>query len=303
MPIAPSPAVKRACELLDVLRRHPAEAFSVSELGRRVGAPRATCDSILQALAGQGLVTRRDSDLRYELGPACLALGDAARSARPGLDAACTETELLARSTGAVAAVTVRDGTEVRVLQVFDFGPPIGLRTRPGQAVPLVPPFGAVFVAWAEADAADWIARGRAALRDDELRRYVRALAAVRRRGYSITVATRSGTPDLAVALEAMHSGRDADGARRARDEAVRRLMHSEYLPADVEGSPAVRLSQLSAPVFDGDGRVVAAVMLLGPEHDVTDVEISSLGDMVRAAARRATERAAGRIPTRTAPT
>ena len=229
MPIAPSPAVKRACELLDVLRRHPAEAFSVSELGRRVGAPRATCDSILQALAGQGLVTRRDSDLRYELGPACLALGDAARSARPGLDAACTETELLARSTGAVAAV--------------------------------------------------------------------------RRRGYSITVATRSGTPDLAVALEAMHSGRDADGARRARDEAVRRLMHSEYLPADVEGSPAVRLSQLSAPVFDGDGRVVAAVMLLGPEHDVTDVEISSLGDMVRAAARRATERAAGRIPTRTAPT
>ena len=39
---------------------------------------------------------------------------------------------------------------------VFDFGPAFGARARVGQSIPLVPPFGAVFVAWDPTDAEQW---------------------------------------------------------------------------------------------------------------------------------------------------
>ena len=59
---------------------HPTESFSVSALARELEVPRATCDTVLMGLAEGGLVVRRDDDLRYELGPSCIALGDAAAS-------------------------------------------------------------------------------------------------------------------------------------------------------------------------------------------------------------------------------
>ena len=103
MPISPSPAVRRACDLLGHLARHPTASFSVSELARVVDVPRATCDAVLQALAEHGFVIRRD-DLRYELGPSCIALGDAARAANPVLQAAAAEAETLARVSGSCTA-------------------------------------------------------------------------------------------------------------------------------------------------------------------------------------------------------
>src|SRR5438128_10557518 len=105
MPISPSPAVLRAGELLEHLARHPAQGFSVSELARLADVPRATCDSILQALAEHDLVARRAGDLRYELGAGCVAIGDAARSANSILRAAAVETEQLARTMGCGPAV------------------------------------------------------------------------------------------------------------------------------------------------------------------------------------------------------
>ncbi|MFD0853583.1 MarR family transcriptional regulator, partial [Actinomadura adrarensis] len=97
MPINPSPAVLRANRLLWHLARRPAESYSISELARMTGIPRASCDSVLQALADCGLVVRREPELRYALGDFCIALGDAAREANPVLHAAGREAEELAR--------------------------------------------------------------------------------------------------------------------------------------------------------------------------------------------------------------
>src|SRR5262245_45628336 len=147
MPITPSPAVLRACEVLAHLAEHPTESFSVSELARQVCVPRATCDAILQALAVHRFVARRD-DLRYELGPGGIAIGDAACVANPVLRAAKSEAERLAHAIGACVAICVRDGSSARVVEVFDSAPLFAPRARVGQVIPLVPPFGAVFVAW-----------------------------------------------------------------------------------------------------------------------------------------------------------
>jgi DNA-binding IclR family transcriptional regulator len=293
MPISPSPAVRRAGDLLGHLARHPTAAFSVSELARVVGVPRATCDAILQALADHGFVTR-NADLRYAIGPGCIALGDAARVANPVLEAAAVEAEALALQTSSCTAVCVRDADEARVAEVFDFAPPFGVRTGAGQSIPIVPPFGAVFVAWDRAGAERWLAEAESSLGDLQLERCRRALDAVRRRGYSVTVATPR-SPELIQALETLAGTPDAREARDARDALIREMRHSEYLAGELGEDAAVRLSQMSAPVFDRAGRTVAAIMLLGPEYEITSAELRTLGEQLVAGATRATANAGGR--------
>ena len=293
MPIHPSPAVLRACDVLEVLASSPSEPLSVSEVARRVSAPRATCDAVLLALAERNFVTRHD-DLRYELGRACIALGDAARTANSVLAAAAAEGEDLARRLSLCGAIATRDGDETRVAEVFDYGPPFGIRTQVGQSIPLRPPFGAVFVAWESPDGIrQWLGRADF-LDDDEESRYRAALDAVRARGYSVTTAI-DRRPALMSALEALVEQPDADDVRRARDEVMRQMTHSEYLPAGLDDSTVRRVSQLSGPVFDHTGQVAAAIMLLGPDYDVTSEEISALGTQLQQAATRATRAAGGR--------
>jgi DNA-binding IclR family transcriptional regulator len=293
MPINPSPAVVRACAVLDVLSRHPTEPLSLAEVARRTRTPRATCDAVLLALAAGGYVIRSDDDLRYVLGPRGISLGAAARLANPVLRAAAAEAEDLARRTSTCVAVATRDGDETRVADVFDFGPPFGIRTHPGQSIPLRPPFGAVFLAWDHADDIEqWLDSAELSA-EDERRRYRDALHAVRTRGFSVTIATER-RPDLVTALETLTERPDADDARRARDELMRQMTHSEYLPTGLDDGATRRVSQMSAPVFDRSGHISTAIMLLGPNYDVTSKEINALGDELMHAAHRATRAAGG---------
>ncbi len=306
MPLAPSPAVIRAADVLLALAAHPTRPFTVTELARRVGIPRATCSSLLLGLAERGFV-RRDAALRYELGQAGIVLGDAARAANPALRAAGLHAEALARAQSCVIAVTIRDGVQTRVASVFDFGPSFGIRPRAGDAIALVPPFGATFVAWEdEAQVRAWLQRADPPLTQAEVKRYHQALAAVRRRGFSITVSP-GRQPELATALERLLGDQSPDDPAPARDEAIRVVTHSEYLTSELDPRGSIRLTQVSAPVFqpDGDGelggpaglggKVAASIMLLGPSHDLTVSEITGLGELVLGAANRATGEIGGR--------
>ncbi|WP_248825913.1 IclR family transcriptional regulator [Frankia umida] len=291
MPINPSPAVLRAGQLLWLMARRPSESYSVSELARSVGIPRATCDSILQALAEHGLVVRREPGLRYELGAFCIALGDVTRVINPTLSAASREAEDLAQKLGACVAVSARAGTETRVMSVSDWGPPLGLRPRPGQSMPLVPPFGAVLVAWSEADSVAWLSRVDDTLPGGQMRIWEDALQAIRARGYSITVASGQ-IPDFSTGFSLMDAAPDVSAARRKQEELVDLMQHSEYLVPVPEASDEVsgRVTQISAPVLDLAGKVVAALMLLGPSYDLSSREMHALGRQVAEAAQRASK-------------
>ena len=278
MPLLPSPAVLRACDVLDHLARHRDESFSVSELARRVAMPRATCHSVLLALAERGWVVRRDADLRYSIGPGCIAIGDAARAARSVVADIAPIAERFARTTHSCVAVLMRSRDELSVAEVFDHGPAFGMRTRAGETVPLVPPFGAVFVAWEDGSGIErWLQRAAVEFSEREIRRYRTALAGLRRRGYSVTVATPV-SPALSDLLEGLVTAPGAPQRLRQRDQLIRELVRTEYLPSDVDARKPVRMSQMSAPVFDRDGRVAAALMLLGPDHAISAADIGSLG-------------------------
>lgn len=287
----------RAGEMLAFLAQRAPESYSVSEIARAVDLPRATCDSILLALADQGLVVRHDPDLRYALGPACITLGDAARGDH-GLVAARPPAQDLAGATRSCVAVVVRRGAEARVADVFDRGPAFGLKTSVGQAVPLAAPFGAVFVAWTRGDQVDeWLDRSGASTSRRERDRYRAALAAVRERGYSVTVSDASHI-DFARAMDALAAEPDAADVLRRRDELMREIVHTEYLTTAIDPAATVRVSQMSAPVFDPTGAVAVALMVLGPPYEITAAEIAALGAQLLQATERATTHLAGAPPT-----
>jgi DNA-binding IclR family transcriptional regulator len=291
MPVNPSPAVLRAGQLLWHMARRPSEAYSVSELARMADIPRATCFSVLQGLAEQGLVVRREPELRYQLGGFCVALGDAAREANPVLNAASVEAEELARRLNACVAVSAPVADETRVMAVSDWGPPLGTRPRRGQSMPLVPPFGAVFVAWDDAEAEAWLGRADADIEEGQPDRWRRALGVIRRRGYLVSLVGDRG-PDHGPDFDTLLTTPDAEDARRQRDELVGLMQHTEYFAEEIDDAAVVRLSQISAPVFDATGRAAASLMLLGPQHELAGREVNALGRQVADAARRASKTA-----------
>jgi DNA-binding IclR family transcriptional regulator len=287
MPINPSPAVQRAGQVLWYLAEHPSETHTVAHLSRVLNIPRATCDSILQALASQGFLSRRDGEMGYELGASCLALASAAQAANTVLNMANRQAEKLARELGASVVVsTVIDGV-TRALAVFDRGPATMVRARVGHIVPLAPPFGVVFVAWDSAASERWIGQAEDADPADA-ERWRQALQFARRHGYSFSVHTPPGR-QFGQVLEDLVIAPDSELDLRARDELIGQLRHSEYLPTDVEDDEEVQLLQLAAPVFDAKGAVAASILVLGSLRPMSGVEVEALGRRVVQAANEAT--------------
>jgi DNA-binding IclR family transcriptional regulator len=287
--------VLRAGEILEFLARNAPTPFSVSDIARAVAQPRASCDSVLLALAEQGFVIRSERSLRYTLGPTCAVLGDAV-GGEHGVVAARRPAEELARSTGSFVAVVTCRGRQTRVAEVFDHGPPFGFKASVGQTIPLVPPFGAVFVAWAgEAGLDEWLHASTVSISEQEEARYRAAVRAVRDRGYSVSVLVMSET--LQRNIETLSAGSDAADVLRRRDELMREIVHTEYLATTIDPGASIRVSQISAPVFDRSGAASTAIMLLGPPYEVTAAEINALGTLLLGATDRATSQLAGAPP------
>ena len=296
MPISPAPAVSRACDVLGILAATPTRRFSVSELSRLTGMPRATCDAVLLALSDGGLVVRRDDRL-YELGPRCISLGDAARAANSMLEIAASAVDDLARRMGSCVAVSITDGNETRVADVADYSPPFAITIRVGQAVPMRPPFGAVFIAWADQERIErWL--DEPSLNESARDRYRSALADVRQRGFSVTVNTDRDLPGL---LEALSQIAGDDEARPSAEELFEEMVRSHHLPSHLpshlDDNLSMRINQLSAPIFGSDRSVVASIMILGPNREMPGAEIDALGELVVLTADRVTRSIGGRRP------
>ena len=122
---------------------------------------------------------------------------------------------------------------QTRVERVYDRGPAFGLRARVGESVPLAPPFGAVFVAWGgDAAIQGWLDRAGAALGVAERAHTVAALAAARKRGYTISVA--GVHPDLLRMLEDLADHAPDPAHLDVRDALISEISPREYLPVAV---------------------------------------------------------------------
>ena len=285
----PAPAVDRVVALLDFLARHPDGAFTLSEIARRVEINKATAHSMLTALTDAGYLLRHPADKTFTLGPALVAIGNAAAAHEVEIvEFARDDMRALVDELGVPCVASAVFGAEIVILAKTGESKPLAADARVGQRLPCVPPLGTVFVAWSEPDEIDaWLRRVGPSATEDERTRYRRAIETVRRRGYSLGLEA-----DARVRL-----GRAVAEHDSAVADLVSELGHEEYILLELEHSASYRLSMVAAPVFGPDRRVALALTLFGFSDPLGAADLARYAERLQEATRRVTAAIHGREP------
>ncbi|HVW43883.1 MAG TPA: helix-turn-helix domain-containing protein [Amycolatopsis sp.] len=295
-------AASRAIAVLDFFTAHPRRSFTLSELSVALGINLASLSSVLRSLTDTGYLMRHPRHKTYELGAALLAIGQAANQRHPFVELARPEMRRLAETIGAECVGSVVVGEEILMLAIEGRPSARSHGLALGDRVPLVPPFGQVFLAWSEPAAIErWVTRGLGeSLRQSERSRLLDALRHVHARGYAVNLASTE-LDQVRVILAAL-AQRPRDGELRARLAAAVRSLGDDYELVDEKPDLRYPIELISAPVFGPSGEVVFAITANGLT-EVTGHELRRIGDEIAAAGRMVTRRIggvtrdAGRIP------
>lgn len=292
----PAPAAARAIQVLDLLVTHPGERFTLTELVRRTGMSLGSAHAVLAVLEASGHVTRHPTTKAYSLGPALVVAGVVALTHQPGIEAARQSMSPLAAELGSEVVLSARTTDEIIFVAVAGSPTPNGPAIREGERIPLVPPFGAVFMAYARPDEIeDWLAR--TPIGDTRaVDRCRDALELVRARGFAVTESsdTQRMLGERAVGLT------DAPGRSELRAdiaELFAALAHDYDPVVDLEAERRFDIGMIAAPVLGADGSVIAALSATGFRGSLAAGAVLEAGRRVRDAAAVATRVAGGRPP------
>ena len=276
----PSPQTDRIVALINLLVAHPGEGFTLSEIARRLRVNKATCHPMLGALTAAGFLIRHPTRRTYRLGPALIAAGQTAAAGFPALEAARPALLEVSEQLGLTCLAVAPAGDHLLLVdQAWDPRRDVP-HLRVGQELPFRAPWGSVFVAWSHADEVTaWAARAGAP--GD---RYSDALAVVRQRGYSVELqaAPADRLRDIVAALADTVAGGD-------RDALAARLLQElggehDTLLNHVEPDCRYTIGSVAAPVFDGQGRVVLGLSLVGFTEPQTGAAVAETALRLRAA-------------------
>ena len=284
----PALAATRAVAVLNFLAAHPAEEFTLSDLAGRLDINVASAHALLGVLADAGYVVRHPRLRTYALGPSVVALGSAALERHAAIDHARDEARRLSDELELEVAVTAPAGEDIVILARAGEHRARGIAVHVGERVPLVPPIGAVFMAWM--DAAAWLTRAV------DRRSMEALLAAVRARGYAVALeaGARQG---LGSALDHLADTPTDPVLRGSLPQLVAELAHADYPVATLDPGRTYDVSMVAAPVFGPAGDAVLSLTLLGFEPDLAAERIAAYGERVRDAGLVVTKRSGGRIP------
>jgi DNA-binding IclR family transcriptional regulator len=283
----PAPGAVRSIAVLELLAAHPDERFTLSEVARRCSLNKATAHALLSALTERRVLLRHPAEKRYSLGPALVTIGDAARRGYSAADFAGPVLRRLAADTGLWARLWA--GGDHPGAAGAGAGHPAG-SDQPPARLPLVPPVGAVAMAYADTVTVEaWLARAPSA---EGSAAAASALAAIRADGYSITRAS-DGWAALAGAEIRPAVGQGGAATRELlRAVADRHLLSSSEAPAEAE---QVRVADVTAPVFAADGAVAAMVSVTDDQRAHGWYEGRALARQVVDAAQTLTVASGGR--------
>ncbi|NUP31323.1 MAG: helix-turn-helix domain-containing protein [Streptomycetaceae bacterium] len=289
---SPSPPTDRVVGVLELLASRPDHAFSLSDIARALGMSKATCHAVTASLANADYLIRNPSDKTFTLGPALVAAGRSAELAYPAVRLAQAEAAALAEDLGYETTAAIRSEGHL-VIVAYAGGADTGA-VRIGRRIPLAPPFGGVFVAWAgDAVAEEWASRTERPAPHDPL---LASLAAIRERGYSVERLTPAGVR-LRHALAELSDDPLAEGLQPMVMTLLAELHQAEYLPGDLTDTARHPVSSLSAPVFDHDG-ATQMNLSIQPQRALTPREIDRAGKRLLKACARITQSIGGRAPT-----
>lgn len=281
-----SPAIERSVAVLNHLASNPYEQFTLSELSRELDLNKATAHALLATLVDAAYVIRDPSDKTYSLGPALIAVGNAARITNPAARLAERPMAELSEEFDLECVASAAIGDEIVILATSGTRRPLGINIQPGQRLPLVPPLGTVFVAWAGDDEIDrWLGNLGPDAPEEDLDRYRQALETVRARGYSVGL----GGDEQQRLVESLQD----PAGRRRRPSAP----GEEYALVELAETANYRVNHIGSPVFDQRGEVVLALFLIGFQGQIPAREVPRYADRLREAAAEVTTALHGRPP------
>ena len=258
-----SNSVLRATTVLHMLAEDPSSAWSLADIARRTDLSYASAHSVVSALEESGLVRRHPRTRAYTLGAGLIGLGAAARRGYRAVDDALPEMERLSRDLGLGCLASARVGDDMVMLAVTGPPQPFGSRVQVGERVPIAPPLGLAFIAWADAATiAEYLDLSSRKLTAAERRQYSEALEVVRDRGYGVVL--DSSTRHRLV--ERLRAPRDLDDSRRHQqlDETLVELALDDYALVHGPEEAEYAVTALTAPIFAPDGEVILVLTLVG---------------------------------------
>lgn len=298
----PRPALSatRATHVLSQLAVHPDGQWTIAELSRTLDINLSSLHAVLATLEAEGFVRRDPVSRSYRIGPSAAALGIGALRSQPVITSAEHDLDGLARELGLEGFVTAAGGATIVVLARVGHHRPSSPSLRVAQRIPLVPPLGAVFVAWADdAERNAWLESASPADTERDLRD--ETLRVVRGRGYAVglEVPERERFGAAIVSTPDRQASEEARTVERALDD----LSRTEYQLGEIVDGVSHRVSVLAAPVFDRHGHVELALTLAGFDTPLTSDALRALGARLRDAAVVLTRSSGGVVPSRLAST
>jgi DNA-binding IclR family transcriptional regulator len=292
----PALSGSRTIEILNFLTAHAGQAFTLTELAKRLDINLASAHAVLAAMTDAGYLVRHPVHKTYELGPLLIPIGRAAQERHQVVAAARDQLAALTDELGLEGLVVGATADELVILERVGPALPHGMVTAVGQRIRIVPPLGAVFAAFApEPVVEEWMLRSPATGKAANARLEA-ILGSVRTRGFS------AGLEDvdrrrMRKALRELQEQPRSEKARSELEETVTGLARLDTVLAEVDGRRSYKLAHLAAPVFDQHGSVTAALYLLGFGGPVSGAELDRVGHQLLRVGVSVTRAGGGAIP------
>jgi DNA-binding IclR family transcriptional regulator len=291
----PALAASRAVDILNFMAARPTQAFSLSELVEHLAVNFASCHAILTVLTKDGFLERHPKHRTYSLGPALVAIGHAALESHPAIDIARDEARDLAQQLDLEVLLTARTGGDLIALARAGRYVAPNAALRVGQRVPMIPPLGAPFMAWApEAQLRQWLADAPEGASDPAP--YQRLLSLVRERGYAITLQNPVRSQLGEVVANLSDSPHEA-GLRNRMTSLIGELGLDVYHLAAIDPAQSYEIGMLSAPIFNVHGHAAFTLSLLGFRGQLSADAIQDLAERLMACCMMVTRKSNGRVP------
>lgn len=195
--------------------------------------------------------------------------------------------ERLARQLECEAAVLVAVGDEDLMTTAAAYGGDAEMRAPIGQRIPLVPPIGETYVAWAgDAVIETWLARA-ADQSEAALSKHRQRLMSVRAQGWAMARVDRDGGVEYADLLGALQEY-SAGPLTPARQRAVRAVIAESgyfYDTSELDDAVTYDLGSLSVPVANPDGSVSLLLRLMQLPLGASSSEVRGWVEALRSAA------------------
>jgi DNA-binding IclR family transcriptional regulator len=290
----PALAASRAVDILNFMAARPSESFSLSELVEHLDVNFASCHAILSVLTQEGFLERHPKHRTYSLGTALVAIGHAALESHPAIDIARDEARDLAQQLDLEVLLTARTGGDLIALARAGRYVAPNAALPVGQRMPMIPPLGAPFMAWAsDAEVRKWL--GDAPVAGDP-KSYLDLLAIVRERGYAVTLRSPVQS-ELGETIAHLSDSPHATGLRHRVTSLIGELGVDVYHLTALHPAQAYDVSILSAPIFNVHGHAAFTLSLLGFRDRLTAQEIQEHAERLVACCLVTTRKSKGRVP------